>query len=104
MYAIFFKWRVIAGQEHEFQQAWAELTLLIRDQHGGLGSRLHSCGDGHFFAYAQWPSEQACKNQPAASARVLELRERMNQSAVLVDGPTFGTVVADLLVVGIQAQ
>lgn len=98
MHAIYFRWKVSPGREPDFEQAWRELTELIRDEHGGLGSRLHRCADGHYFAYAQWPSAQAWASQPAPTARMLALRDRMRDCGELVDGPLHGGVVADLLV------
>lgn len=98
MHAIYFRWKVTIGHETEFEQAWQELTELIRDEHGGLGSRLHRCADSHYFAYAQWPSELTWAAQPAPSARMVELQNQMRDIAKLVDGPLRADVVADLLV------
>ena len=98
MHAIYFKWKVVSGREHEFEQFWQELTELIRDERGGLGSRLHRCTDGQYFAYAQWPSELAWATQAEPTARIVELRNQMRECAELVDGPLRADVVADLLV------
>lgn len=98
MHAIYFRWKVVPGLEPDFEQAWRELTERIRDEQGGLGSRLHRCADGHYFAYAQWPSERAWATQPEPGPRMVELRDRMRECAELVDGPLRGDVVADLLV------
>lgn len=98
MHAIYFKWKVASGHEREFEHAWLELTELIRDERGGLGSRLHRCTDGHYFAYAQWPSEFVWAAQAEPTARMVELRNRMREFAELVDGPLRGDVVADLLI------
>lgn len=98
MHAIFFQWKVASGRERDFELAWRELTELIRDHGGGLGSRLHRCSDGHYFAYAQWPSEAFWAAQPEPTARMVELRDQMRQFADLLDGPLHGEVVADLLV------
>ncbi|KQQ96820.1 antibiotic biosynthesis monooxygenase [Massilia sp. Leaf139] len=98
MHAIYFRWKVTSGREADFEQAWRELTELVRDERGGLGSRLHRCADGHYFAYAQWPSEVVWAAQPEPGARMAALRHRMGECAELVDGPLRGDVVADLLV------
>ena len=98
MHAIYFRWKVASGHEREFEHAWLELTELIRDERGGLGSRLHRCIDGHYFAYAQWPSELVWATQPEPTARMVELRNQMLELAELVDGPLRGDVVADLLI------
>ena len=84
--------------EVAFAEAWAELTAIIRDECGGLGSRLHRTSDGQYFAYAQWPSEQAWKQQRKATERMVALRTRINECAELIDSPVHGQVVADLLV------
>lgn len=100
MHAIYFRWKVASGGEREFERTWLELTKLIRDERGGLGSRLHRCADGHYFAYAQWPSEHAWATQPEPTARMVELRNQMHEVAELVDGPLRGDVIADLLMPG----
>lgn len=98
MHAIYFRWKVASGHERDFEHAWLELTELIRDERGGLGSRLHRCTDGHYFAYAQWPSELFWSSQAEPTPRMVELRNQMLEFAELVDGPLRGDVVADLLI------
>ena len=98
MHAIYFRWKVTPGHERDFEHAWRELNELIRDERGALGSRLHRCADGHYFAYAQWPSESFWAAQSEPTTRMVELRNRMREFAELVDGPLRGDVVADLLV------
>lgn len=98
MHAIYFRWKVAPGRKSDFENAWRELTELVRNERGGLGSRLHRCADGHYFAYAQWPSEHIWAAQPAPTARMVELREQMGECAELVEGPLRGDVVADLLI------
>lgn len=106
MHAIYFRWKVASGREQDFEHAWLELTECIRDERGGLGSRLHRCADGHYFAYAQWPSERLWAAQPEPTARMVELQNQMRACAELVDGPIRGDVVADRLsaVAPIQGQ
>ena len=98
MHAIYFRWKVASGHEQDFEQAWLELTKLVRDERGGLGSRLHRSTDGYYFAYAQWPSERAWATQAEPTPRMAELRNRMLEFAELVDGPLRADVVADLLI------
>jgi hypothetical protein len=98
MHAIYFQWKVTSGRERDFEHAWLELTELVRDERGGLGSRLHRCSDGHYFAYAQWPSELVWAAQAEPTPRMVELRNQMLEFAELVDGPLPGDVVADLLI------
>lgn len=59
MLAVLYRWRVRAGHEATFRQAWREVTDDIRDNYGGGGSRLHRRDDGDYVAYARWPSREA---------------------------------------------
>lgn len=45
--------------EHDFRGRWREATLRLRKEHGALGSCLTRDADGHFVAFARWPSEAA---------------------------------------------
>ena len=53
---VLYRWRLNTGMEQQFTDAWARMTQLIREQRGGLGSRLHYRDDGWWVAYAAWPS------------------------------------------------
>jgi len=44
--------------EEAFIGAWSRITMRYREK-GALGSRLHRGSDGLFYAYAQWPSDEA---------------------------------------------
>ncbi|HEY0230072.1 MAG TPA: antibiotic biosynthesis monooxygenase [Dokdonella sp.] len=51
-----YRWRVRAGSEDQFVQAWSGITRQLRDERGSLGSRLHKGDDGLWYGYAQWPN------------------------------------------------
>jgi hypothetical protein len=44
-FAVIFRWRLHAGKEQQFRQAWERGTLLLMTNRGGLGSRLHQVED-----------------------------------------------------------
>ncbi len=56
---VIYRFRLKSGAEDEFVEAWSAVTRGLRDQRGGLGSRLHRGPDGIWYAYAQWPSAEA---------------------------------------------
>ena len=58
-FVVLYRWRLHAGMEESFIQAWSRVSELLRAQHGSLGSRLHRGSDGIWYSYAQWPSAQA---------------------------------------------
>jgi len=57
-FAVLYRWRLKAGSEESFGEAWAKMTELIKQNRGGLGSRLHQVEDGTWAAYAQWPDRE----------------------------------------------
>lgn len=58
-FCVLYRARVRPEKEDAYIAAWSRLTLLLRNERGGLGSRLHRGSDGIWYAYAQWPSAQA---------------------------------------------
>jgi quinol monooxygenase YgiN len=58
-FCVIYRARVHPEKEAKYIAAWSRLTSLLRSERGGLGSRLHKGADGLWYAYAQWPSEQA---------------------------------------------
>ena len=80
MYALVYRWRLHPGAEEAFGTAWAAMTDTIREQCGSLGSRLHSCEDGTWVAYAVWPDAATFKtrspdNPAAAQAMAAAIQE-----------------------------
>jgi hypothetical protein len=57
-FIVLYRWRLRAGAEESFIEAWSRVTDLLIAR-GSLGSRLHRGSDGIWYSYAQWPSAQA---------------------------------------------
>mgnify|MGYP001585188256 CR=1 FL=1 len=59
MFIAVYEFKIKAGQEQEFQKAWANVTDSIAKHRGALGSRLHKTEQERVYvAYAQWPSRE----------------------------------------------
>lgn len=58
-FCVIYRARVHPDKEAKYIAAWSRLTMLIRSERGGLGSRLHRGNDGLWYAYAQWASAEA---------------------------------------------
>jgi hypothetical protein len=54
---VLYRWKLRAGLEASFVDAWSQVTAILRKDGGSLGSRLHRGDDGIWYGYAQWPSE-----------------------------------------------
>ncbi len=62
MFAIIYSFKVRADREQHFLNSWGEMTQLIYQFDGSLGSRLHRKADLEYIAYAQWPSKKHWQN------------------------------------------
>ena len=69
MWVAVYAWRVRAGYEQQFRQAWCRGTRAITRIYGSFGSRLHRAEDGRFTGYAEWPDRQTW--QRAFDARMV---------------------------------
>jgi len=86
-FVVLYQWRLDEQRVDEFEQAWAEMTHLIRDQLGGLGSRLHRGEADTWMAYAQWPSRAAWEESQQQPSLDPELSAKM-QAAIVERLPT----------------
>ena len=81
-FATYFEWEIKAGAETAFADAWEAATRHLLD-HGSSGSALFRTDDGHFAAFARWPSRTARDSAfsaaifPASAAAMSESVERM---------------------------
>ena len=74
MFAVVYQFKVKENMNSEFITAWKQLTQLIYEYEGSLGSRLHKHKDGSYLAYAQWPDKETWKssgnNLPEAADKI----------------------------------
>ena len=86
MFAVIYLFKTRNNQENKFIDSWKEMTRLIYENEGGLGSRLHKEKEGHYIAYAQWPDkelwERSGNNLPESAN---EVRQRMRSSCESVE-------------------
>ncbi len=79
MYCILYSFSVKSVHEKAFRAAWRELSELIYEHAGSLGSRLHQTTEGLYLAYAQWPDKEtydAADTKLPRKANELSLRMR----------------------------
>ena len=75
-FVVLYRWRLRAGLEPSFVEAWSRVTEALRTAGGSLGSRLHRGNDGIWYGYAQWPSDEVRQRafslalDPAARAQM----------------------------------
>ncbi len=80
MVVYLYRWKLKAGTEQQFQDAWAVVTKELRDKAGSLGSRLHKGDDGLFYGYAQWPSRDSRAKANLSNPEIDRARSVMKDS------------------------
>ena len=97
MFVVIYRWRIVPGGEAQFVSAWEDLTGRLRDERGGLGSRLHRAEDGSFLAYAQWPDRATWQASQEAGPLDEALSKRMESVVAERMEPVLLEVENDLL-------
>jgi hypothetical protein len=70
------------GLEKQFTEGWDAVTRYYLENAGSLGSRLHKGDDDVWYAYAQWPSEDARSkafSSPALSDEVDKMKDAISE-------------------------
>ena len=97
MFAVIYRWRIVPGGEAAFREAWEQVTHRLRDERGGLGSRLHRDAEGRFVAYAQWPDRASWEASRSAGPVDAELAARLESVVAGRDEPMPLELERDLL-------
>lgn len=98
MFAAIYHFEVKENKETELIKAWEELTQLIYEYEGSLGSRLHSSGDNSFIAYAQWPNKELWENSgDKLPEQAKEVSKRMKEACIRIETLHELDCVSDLL-------
>ena len=101
MFAVVYRWRVIAGLEAEFEAGWRAGTERIAAEFGGWGSRLHKGEGDVYVAYAQWPDEATWRKAMETRMHHSDDAAREKYRRAIVPGSFetlfSGPVAADLL-------
>lgn len=98
MFTVIYSFKIKINKEVTFEKAWGELTTLIYEYEGSLGSRLHKKSDKHYIAYAQWPDKETWENSGGNLPKEsLAVRERMKNSCEEIEVLYKLEVVEDLL-------
>jgi len=63
MFTVIYSFKVKPGKNSQFEKAWHDLTELIYEFEGSIGSRLHQLENNRdYIAHAQWPSKEKWQN------------------------------------------
>lgn len=96
-FVVLYRWRIRAGFEDQFTEAWTSLSRAYKRDRGALGARLHRGGDGIWYSYAVWPSQQARADAFAAGSPDAAASALVHEATDAYLGETILSVVADLL-------
>ena len=82
MFYVIYEFTMDAAAQSEFEKLWHDLTIEIRSNSGGLGSRLHKVLNkpNCWVAYAQWPDKKTWENSaPLNVVYQASLTKRMRE-------------------------
>jgi heme-degrading monooxygenase HmoA len=86
MFAVIYRFVIAEGQEEAFRSAWREMTQLIYQYEGSMGSRLHRENEKSFIAYALWPRREIWENSgKSLPEEAKAVRERMRNACITIE-------------------
>ncbi len=99
MHAVIYKFIVKEDKVEQLLESWLDLTKLIYQYEGSLGSRIHKVSEQEYIAYAQWPSKEILD---AAGDHLPEevtnlVRKKMRASCISIDTLYEMEVIEDYL-------
>lgn len=98
MFAVIYSFEVKSNQEKKFENAWKDLTGLIYEHEGSLGSRLHKQSENQYIAYAQWPNREIWqKSGSRLPESANEIRQKMKESCEKIETLYQMDIIEDLL-------
>jgi len=77
---VLYRWRLHAGKEAQFVEAWRRRSELLLRERGSLGSRLHRGPEGVWYSDAQWPGAEARDRAIASPPVDAEASERLQDA------------------------
>jgi quinol monooxygenase YgiN len=97
-FCVLYRFKIRPGKEETFRDGWSRMTRAIRENRGGLGSRLHLADDGVWVAYAQWPDRNAWERSREMETADPAAARLMAESIEQSEEPMLLTPTNDLLV------
>lgn len=80
-----YKFIVKEGQNANFETAWKEVTLLIRNHCGSLGSRLYKSAENSYLGIAQWPDKETLEKSDISLLDPENWRAKMRESCEKIE-------------------
>lgn len=98
MFIVIYFFQVKPTQEKIFEKAWHDLTQLIYEYEGSLGSRLHFQKESNYIGYAQWPDKITWENSgKKLPEEANQIRKTMKEACKKIETVYEMEVVDDLL-------
>ena len=98
MFAVIYTFEVHPDKDAIFIESWKNLTQLIYQYEGSLGSRLHKKNNEQYIAYAQWPDRKTWENSGSKlPEEANEYRKKMKEACVSISTQHELQMIEDLL-------
>lgn len=98
MFTVIYTFQVKDNLQDQFIKSWSDLTDLIYEFEGSLGSRLHQIDGHNFVAYAQWPDKAKWDNSgDNLPKEANEIKRLMKESCDFIKTNFEASLIADKL-------
>ena len=98
MFSVIYKFEIKPDRTDSFEKSWKNLTLLIYEYAGSLGSRLHKKDECTYIAYAQWPNKETWEDSSnKLPEKSYEISALMRESCISIETLYELELIEDLL-------
>ena len=98
MFSVIYKFEIKPDRKDSFEKSWKDLTHLIYNYAGSLGSRLHKKDKCNYIAYAQWPNKETWENSSnKLPEKSIEISKLMKESCNSIETLYELELIKDLL-------
>lgn len=77
MFTVSYRFKIHSQLNESFEEAWKEVTKLIYQHRGSLGSRLYKASENSYIGIAQWPDKKTWEQADISSFDTTGWRAKM---------------------------
>lgn len=85
MFTVTYRFTIHPQQNEAFEESWKEVTKLIYQHCGSLGSRLYKASEDSYIGIAQWPDKAAWENYDLTEVDPENWRAKMRACCISIE-------------------
>ncbi|MBI1837226.1 MAG: hypothetical protein HYR91_08185 [Flavobacteriia bacterium] len=97
-FSVIYSFKIKQEFRKEFIQSWNEITALIYQNEGSLGSRLQMIDETTFLGYALWPSKAIfIKASKIENKEIAKLKAKQSEYVEEINKRFESSIISDLI-------